>query len=135
MVKDNQSERNHTYNHPIADQYVEASRRHGVTLEDVHTFLEEVAEFTSEEHVRMIADATPYDALAENKDSVGTYTDATWQEIFEEMGLTFDSVEYDETFIEYAQFAVTTSHQNHAVAELEMDHNQPTYMLVASKDK
>lgn len=135
MVKDNQTEKTRTYNHPIADQYVEASHRHGVTLENVHAFLEEVAEFTSEEHIRMIADATSYDALAENEDSVGTYTDATWEKIFEEIGLTFDSAELDEPFVDYARYAVTTSHENYAVAELEMNHNQPTSMLVASKDE
>jgi|AntDeeMinimDraft_4_1070355.scaffolds.fasta_scaffold00781_17 hypothetical protein len=135
MVEDKETEKIRTHNHPIAAKHVEASHQHGVTVEDVHTFLEEVAQFTSEEHVRMIADATPYDALAENEDSVGTYTDATWEEIFEGIGLTYDSDEHDEIFVDHAQSAVTSSHKKHGVAELEMDHNQPTSMLVASKDK
>ncbi len=134
MVTHKENENIRTYNHPIADQHIDASPQDGVTVEDVHAFLEEVAEVISEEYIRDTAGAMPYEALAENEDCVGTYN-ATWEVIFEEIGLTLDSAEYDEPFVDYAQYAVTTSHQRHAVAELGMDHNQPTYMLVASKDE
>jgi hypothetical protein len=121
--------------HPILQKHVSVSPTHGVTEAVVNDYLEEIDEFTSEGYVRNIGDALPYDAVEENDRCVAAYTgNALWEEIFDRIGLTFDSEEYAETFIDSTRFALRHSHERHAVHQLGMDNNQPRLMLVARKD-
>ena len=125
--------RDTTWNHPINEQYVSTPSHSELSKADIHRWLEQISLFTSEDQIKTIAGATPFDALVESEDSIATYTNTHWEdEIFPHLGLTFGSSTYDNDVVDEAHYLLKDAHQSHAVNELGMDHNQPLSMLVAS---
>lgn len=124
-----------TWNHPINEQYVSTPSHSNLSRADLHHWLEQISLITSEEHVKSIGNATPFDAIAisEDTNTIGTYTNAVWEdEIFPHLGLTYNSSTYNHDYVNEAQFLLKDAHQSHAVNELGMDPNQPLWMLIAS---
>lgn len=119
--------------HPIPDEYVHESWI--VTQADVHKFLSEVDDYVTEDAIQGIDAATEFDNYFENDHACAAYTDVEWEEIFNEIGLAFESGEHSVEYANHAQHAVRRSHGRFAVNELGMDHNQPMSILVASKDE
>lgn len=121
------------HNHPIPAKHV---AKHGeVTSKEIHAHLEEVAEHATEELIKEIDGATPHENLYENDHAAAAFTEAMWEVIFDGIGLTFDSNEYSNEYVDDAQYAVRTAHERFGVNELGMEHDQLAWPLVASKDE
>jgi hypothetical protein len=126
------------YHHPIDHKHMRVPNHEPITEADVHELLEEINEYVTVDQLEDIDGATPYDALAESETNVAAHTTyAVWEEIFAEVGITsdLDKDGVTEEYAEHARATVVTAHELHGVNELDMDHNQPTYILVASKDQ
>ena len=121
------------HEHPIAKKHIFESHHPDVNYNTINKLLDEINKRVTPEVIDGIDAATPYDAKAENDDTVAAFADAIWMDIFEEIGLTFDSNEHSEEFVDEAQYVVMSAHSNHGIDELDMDHENPVNIIVASK--
>ena len=119
------------YEHPIAQHHVERSRQ--VNAHKINKYLDEINKRINEETIDGIDAATPYDNKAENDDTAAAFADAIWMDLFEEIGLTFDSDEHTEEYVDEARYLIRKSHENHGIYELGMCDQQPRWVIVASK--
>ncbi|QCS43632.1 hypothetical protein [Natrinema versiforme] len=122
------------YSHPIPTKYVSGAAG-GVSEDDVNELLEAVDDSVNEKIIHDIDAATDYENYFENDHACAAYTDVTWEGIFDEIGLALESGEHTVEYADHAQQAVRLAHERFAVNELGMDHNQPVWILVSSKDE
>jgi len=121
------------HEHPIAKRHIYESHHPDVNYNTINKLLDEINKRVTPEVIDGIDAATPYDAKAENDDTVAAFTDANWIELFKEIGLTFDNDEHSEEFVDEARYVVMSAHSRHGIYELDMNHNNPVPILVAKK--
>ena len=111
------------YEHPIEQHNVARSRQ--ANAHKINKYLDEINKLVNEETIDIIDDDTDYDNKAENEDTAAAFADGIWMVLFEKIGLTFDSDEHSEEFVDEAQYLVKKSHDNHGIYELGMCDQQP----------
>ena len=121
------------YEHPIAQKHIFESRHDDVNAHTINKLLEEINKRVNEDTIDDIDGATPYDNKAENDDTVAAWAEAIWADLFDEIGLTFNSDEHTEEYVDETQWIVMAAHKNHGIDELDMDHQNPVPIIVASK--